>query len=153
MLTQKEKSSIIELFKKLVSVAELSEQFKISRQAIYKILKNNNVDIQSYGLVTIKCFACGADIKRHRCRVRKQKNHFCDHDCLLAFMAAHIGPQEMVRFKVSEYFDLAPENIVHFKDGNTINTTIYNLAVFKNQQDHILWHRFGEVNSIWEFGV
>lgn len=150
MLTKKEKDSIIELFKSLVSVAELSEQFKVSRQAIYKILKKNNVDIKAVGLLTIKCSTCGADIKRHRCRVKRQKNHFCDNECLSAFLAAHIGPQDMVRFKVSEHFDLKPEHVIHFKDDNPINTTIYNLAVFKNQQDHIRFHHGMDVEVLWE---
>lgn len=151
MLTRKEKDSIVELFKALSPVSELAKEYGVSRQAIYKILKKNKVDAISLGIILVQCATCGADLSRHRYRVRKQKNHFCDYDCFASFLKAYIGPQAIPRLKVSEHFDLQPEHIIHFKDNNPINTMIYNLAVFKNQQDHIRFHHgMDDVEILWE---
>ena len=147
-LTPKEQSKIIFAFtEELIPVLALSKQYKISRQAIYALLKKNGINTE--GIITVKCNTCGAEIQRHRCRVRKQKNHFCNYDCQSDFLKARIGKQKMARYKVSEYFKLTPENIVHFDDGNDWNTSIYNLAVFKNQQEHILYHHNKSTKTIW----
>lgn len=151
-LTQKERSEIIFAFtKELAQITKLSKQYKVSRQAIYKLLKKNGIDTTSSGTITVKCDTCGAEISRHRCRVRKQQNHFCDQNCQTSFLAARIGRQTMARLKVSEYFKLGPGNIIHFDDGNDWNTNIYNLAVFESQYDHILYHHNKSTMPIWEF--
>lgn len=148
-LTKKEQSEIIYAFKSLVSVIELAKQYEVSRQAIYKLLKKNN--IESNAVLIVNCSTCGAKIKRHRCRVRRQKNLFCDNKCQSAYSDAKIGKQKMARYKVSEYFKLKPEHIVHFDDGNDWNTTIYNLAVFENQRDHILHHLGRNIKPLWRY--
>lgn len=150
MLTQQQKDSILKLFKMLAPVSELAKEFGVSRQAIYKILKKNKVDTKAVGIVTVMCSTCGASLKRYRYRVRKQKNHFCNYDCFASFLKAHIGTQAMARLKISEHFDLKPEHIIHYKDDNPINTSIYNLVVFENQMAHIRYHHGMEVEVLWE---
>ena len=151
-LTQEERSEIIFAFtKELAQITKLSKQYKVSRQAIYKLLKRNGIDATASGTITIKCDTCGAEISRHRCRVRKQKNHFCDQVCNASFLKAVIGRQKMARLKVSEHFKLGPGNMVHFDDGSDWNTNIYNLAVFKNQQEHILYHHDKSTKPIWRY--
>lgn len=149
-LTPQERSEIIFAFtKELAQIRRLSKQYGVSRQAIYKLLKKKGIDTKSSGIITVKCNTCGAEISRHRCRVRKQKNHFCDQDCNASFLKANIGRQKMARLKVSEYFKLESGNIVHFDDGIDWNTNIYNLAVFKNQKEHILYHHNKSTKPIW----
>lgn len=153
-ITKKQQAEIIFAFKEeLIPIIRLADRYEVSRQAIYQMLSKNGVETKALSIVTVKCDTCGAEIKRNRCRVRKQKHHFCNTDCHAAFLRASIGKQKMARFKVSEYFELKPGNIVHFEDGNDWNTTIYNLIVFANQQDHILWHFNKSVEPIWRLNV
>ena len=153
-ITKKQQAEIIFAFKEeLIPIIRLADRYKVSRQAIYKMLSKNGVEMKAFSIVMVKCDTCGAEIKRNRCRVRKQKHHFCNIACHAAFLEARIGKQKMARFKVSEHFKLKPENVIHFDDGNDWNTSIHNLAVFANQQDHILWHFNKSAEPIWKFSL
>jgi len=151
-LTKKECQEIIATFKDgLMSATSLSNKYGVSRQAIYKLLHKHEIDLKALSVLSVNCDACGKEIKRHRCRVRSQKTHFCDQTCQSAYSDARIGKQKMARYKVSEYFKLKPEHIVHFDDGNDWNCNIYNLIVFKNQQEHLLFHLGKTIEPIWVF--
>jgi hypothetical protein len=158
-LTPTDTVNIIEAFENLTPVAELANEYGMTRQGVYKVLRRNGVDTKKKQL-DVSCTACGNIIKRPKCRIRKQKNHFCNYECYYAFLEAGNGNpyihnrhgQRIARRVVSEYFELQDGYVVHHEDRNTLNNLPYNLKVFACQGDHIRYHRLGPdyVQPIWK---
>lgn len=141
----------------LIPMIELSKKYNVTRQAIFKILKKARVDTTKKQL-EVSCTACGTVLNRHKARIRKQKNHFCDYECYYAFLAAGNGTpyianrqgQRIARKVVSKFFELQEGYIVHHEDRNNFNNLPDNLRVFATQGDHIRYHRGFEVTSLWD---
>lgn len=157
-LTPKDKVDIIRAYtEQLTPMVSLAIKYGTSRQAIHKMLKKAGVNTTK-GKITVSCSTCGKEFERHKCQIRKQLNHFCCNECYFAFLEAGNGNpyiqsrqgQRMGRKKVSELFDLQPKHIVHHEDRNTLNNMINNLKVFRNQGDHIRYHRGFTIESIWD---
>ena len=80
-LTIKQKVDIINAYNdELVPMITLAERYGISRQAVYKILKKSGSDTTK-GTMLVSCSACGKEIERPKCKIRKQANHFCNNEC------------------------------------------------------------------------
>ena len=148
-LTPKDQVNIIQAYsEQLTPMITLSKQYKVSRQSIFKLLVRSGIDTSKRKL-SVSCSTCGKEFKRHKTRIRKQLNHFCSNECYFAFLEAGNGNpyiqnrqgQRIARKKVSEYIELKPGYIVHHEDRNTLNNMIRNLKVFRNQGDHIRYHR------------
>ena len=139
----------------LVPVKKLSEKYNVTRQAIYKVLKQSGIDT-SKRLIQVSCTACGAVLDRHKARIRKQKNHFCDYECYYAFLNAgnpyiqNRHGQRTARRVVSEYFELQEGHVVHHIDNNNYHNLPSNLMVFTTQGDHIRHHRGFDVEPLWD---
>ena len=130
----------------LSSMQEIADILHVSRNAIYKILRKSGVDTTKHR-ISISCTTCGKTIERTRKRVRKQRNHFCSQDCYYSFLNAgktsyiqNRHGQRLARFKVTQYFDLQQQHVVHHEDRNTFNNDLKNLKVFATQGDHIKYH-------------
>lgn len=155
-ITQKDKVDIIHAYQSLEKVASLALKYDVTRQAIYKILKQHDIDTSKKQL-QVSCSACGEILTRNKARVRKQKNHFCNYKCYYIFLEAGNGNiyiqsrqgQRTARRIVSYFFDLQDGHIVHHEDRNNLNNLPYNLKVFACQGDHIRYHRGFEVVPIW----
>lgn len=140
----------------LIPMIELANKYNVTRQAIYKILKNMGVDT-SKKLIKVSCSACGEIIERNKSRIRKQRNHFCNYECYHAFLDAGNGSiyisnrqgQRIARKIVSHFFDLQNDHIVHHEDRNNFNNLPNNLRVFACQGDHIRYHRGFDIEPIW----
>jgi len=157
-LTQQNKVDIIEAYNvQLVPIIKLAEKYNVTRQAIYKLLKQSGIDTTKK-LIQVSCTTCGNILLRPKCRIRKQKNHFCDDTCYFAFLDAGNGSpyiqsrhgQRIARRVVAELFDLQDGHIVHHEDRNCFNNLPYNLKVFACQGDHVRYHRGFEVQPIWD---
>lgn len=158
-ITPKGKVDIIDAYTiGLEPMKRIAARYDVTRQAIHKMLTKEGVDTSGRGLITISCSACDAEIIRYRCLVRKSRNVFCDHVCYYAFLAAGNGSgpyvqnrqgQRIGRSKVAKLFDLSQSNIVHHEDRNTLNNMIGNLSVFRNQGDHVRYHRGLDIEPIW----
>lgn len=156
-LTQRDKVDIIEAYTALFTpMIELAEKYDVTRQAIWKVLKKAGVDT-SKQLIKVSCTTCGAVLSRPKCRIRKQKHHFCDYDCYFAYLDAGNGNpylanrhgQRIARRVVEQFFKLEEGHIVHHEDRNTLNNTPQNLKVFACQGDHVRYHRGFEVEPLW----
>ena len=156
--TQKDKVDVIEAYTTmLVPMNELARKYSCTRQAIWKVLKKHEVDT-SKKLIQVSCTTCGAILLRPKCRIRKQKHHFCDYDCYYAFLDAGNGNpylqnkhgQRIARRVVEQFFSLEEGHIVHHEDGNTLNNTPQNLKVFACQGDHVRYHRGFEIEPLWD---
>lgn len=157
-LTQKDKVDIIRAYtEQLTPMIELSEKYGITRQGIHKMLRSAGVDTANNGGIMVSCDTCQCEFKRHRHRIRKQLHNFCCVECYYAFLEAGNGNpyihsrhgQRMGRMKVSELFELQEGHIVHHEDRNTLNNQVWNLRVFRNQGDHVRYHRGFDVEPIW----
>lgn len=160
-LTPSQQVDAIEAYQiNLEPMQSIAARYGITRQAVYKLMVRNGVST-SGGAIPVTCSACGKEIHRARCQVRKRKNLFCDHKCYYAFLEAGNGNgpykqnsqgQRIARSKVADVFDLRPGHVVHHIDRNCLNNRLDNLMVFANQGDHIRYHRLGPdyAAPIWD---
>ncbi len=137
----------------------IAARYDVTRQAIWKILKAEGVKTSGNGKVTVSCCACDKEMIRWRYHVRNRINLFCGDTCYFAYLAAGNGSgpyiqnrhgQRIARRKVSGLFDIQPGNVVHHEDRNTLNNMINNLRVFRNQGDHIRYHRGADIDPVWD---
>jgi len=156
-LTEKQKVNIINAYTlELVPMAELAREYNIDRSTVYKVIKRAGVDIKSQGKLKVSCTACGKLIERARCRVRKQKHHFCSNACYDAYLSAgarfsHVVGDRIARARIREHFDIQPKHVIHRLDGNYCNNDLDNLLVFKSFGDRVRYIRLGDdyVKPLW----
>ena len=156
-LTFQQKQDIIwDYTVNLVPMIALAERYKITRQGIWKILKRESIDTNKRRL-TVLCSQCGIVLKRAKCQIRSNKLHYCNLECYYQYVnAIHPGVyknnrqgQNIARNIVAQYVELLPGYIVHHQDKDTTNNNPNNLMVFKNQSDHLRYHRGVDVKPFW----
>ena len=150
-LTDKEKVDIIERYTVgLIPMIELAAKYNITRQSVHKLLRAAEINTSKQAAhIKLSCCCCGKEIIRLRCQVRKTKHMFCGDDCYSAWLKhgngnpliMHRHASRSARVVVSKYYALRPDEIVHHEDRNQNNNLIHNLKVFKNQGDHVRYHR------------
>ena len=136
-------------------VIGLASTWGLTRQAVYKILKQADVDT-SKGKLKVSCSACGEEVLRPKSKLRDRKNIFCNHTCHDAYRSAareistkRANWHRVARRKISVVFPgLKKSHVVHFIDGKVYNCLEHNLMVFKNLGDHARWHRFGMESGV-----
>lgn len=157
-LTPKNQVDIIRAYTdQLTPMIALAKQYGITRQGIHKMLRKAGVNTSKHK-ITVSCSTCGNEIKRNKCVIRKSLNHFCCNKCYFAFLEAGNGNpyiqnrqgQRIARKKVAELFDLQDSHIVHHEDRNTLNNMPRNFKVFRNQGDHVRYHRGFTVEILWD---
>jgi hypothetical protein len=150
-LSQEQQVYIVDAFENLlIPAAQLAERYGITRQGIYKVLRRHGVDTTKRKL-EVSCSYCEKVIHRHKSQVRKRKRLFCNDACYFAFLAVGNGQpyvqsrhgQRIGRVIVGKHYSLQPGNIVHHEDRDTRNNSLENLRVFRNQGDHVRYHRLG----------
>lgn len=57
--------------------------------------------------------------------------------------------QRRARRIVSRYFQLEPANVIHHEDSDNRNNELSNLAVFRDQSDHLAYHHGANVAPLW----
>ena len=148
------KDEIIRAFTQdLEPVIGLAATWGLSRQAVYKILKQAEVNTAK-GKVKVSCSACGGEVLRPKSKLRDRKHIFCNHACHNAYRSAvrEISTSRAMWHRVARrkiqvrYPKLKKSHVVHFIDGKVYNCMETNLMVFKNLGDHARWHRSG-INS------
>lgn len=158
-LTAKDKVDIVrEYTEQLTPMIELAKRYKMTRQGIHKMLRLYGINTAKQGGIAVSCYTCNKEIKRYKHHVRKRKHLFCCIECYYAYLqagASHLTPTEQrrggrrSRIIVNKYFQLEPGHIVHHEDRCSLNTELWNLRVFRNQGDHIRYHRGFDVEPIW----
>ncbi len=143
----------------LIPMIELAKRYGMTRQAVYKILKKAEVDTSKAAAnIDVSCTVCGKEFKKLRYQVRKAKHVFCCEECYFAWLkhgngdplVMHRTSSRHARNIVDKHFSLRPGNIVHHEDRNQYNNQLSNLKVFKNQGDHVRYHRGFIVPILWD---
>lgn len=150
-LTDKEKVDIIKRYTVgLETMINLAKEYGITRQGLYRILNKAGVNTSKEAAwMDVSCSCCGKEIKRLRCNIRNNKHLFCNDDCYFAWLKhgngnpfiVHRHSSRIARGVISKYYALQPKEIVHHEDRNQYNNNVKNLKVFKNNGDHVRYHR------------
>lgn len=156
MLTAKDKEDIgIEFSKNYISASVLAKRYGVSRTYIYRVLKQVGVDTtkRKYEVV---CGACGEIVLKPRCQIRISNSHFCSKKCYWDWLnrsrdnyVQNRHGQRIARKIVSRYHVFVGQEVVHHIDRNTKNNTLSNLMVFRNQGEHVQYHRGIDVKPVW----
>ena len=142
------------------SVREIASWIHVSRQAVYKFLKKRGIKTTKRRF-RVKCSWCEKDVWRPRSQIHGKKNIFCDMDCYYAWIKS-FGPYNrcrhtarIARTVVSQWFDLEDGMVVHHEDKDQRNNLRWNLKVFKDNKDHLRYHRWGykDVEPVWDGSV
>lgn len=132
----------------LTPIIEIASWLHVTRQSIYRMLRKNGVDTSKSRRIKVKCHWCEKPFLKRPCQMRRRNYHYCSFDCYLDYLRELGQPyvqsrsgQRRARSVVSVYFDLQPEHIVHHEDKDTLNNMPPNLRAFKDQNDHMRYHR------------
>ena len=141
----------------LEGLGEIASDYSVTRQCLWKRLCGVGFRFCDYQRVVLVCDNCGSGYDLRRSEARRQRgqlHHFCSKACYFNWLenresVMNRHGSRVGRGKVGEVFDLRSDNIVHHVDGNQLNNLYSNLAVFRNQGDHIRYHRGFDVAPIW----
>ena len=134
----------------LVPMIKLAERYGVVRHSIYKILKKMGVDTGKKGGIHIVCFTCKKKFVRHKSQLRLRHRHrFCSRECYFAYVNSFKAGeykqwrhgQRIARKIVSRYREFLPGEVIHHEDKDDSHNILANLRVFKNQSDHLKYHR------------
>ena len=143
---------------KHLTMQEIARAFNITRQAIHKRLKKAGIDAKEGTYVLVKCKYCQKKLIRNRASWRQRINGigcFCGSSCYYAHIR-NDGYREwrhggrIDRAVVGIHFSLDKDYVVHHVDGDSRNNDISNLWVFRNQADHMSYHRTGRSKPIFK---
>jgi len=144
-----------------LSPSQIATLAHISRQAVWKILKEQGVKTgKGQGGATrviFECDFCGKLCELTRAKWRSTVHHYCSTECYYAsvenphYFQSRQG-QRIARAIVNQHFSLESSHVVHHKDGDTRNNNLDNLAVYSSHADHIkaTHHRNSKIKPIWE---
>jgi transposase-like protein len=162
-LTDQERVYIVKAYETdLARMIDLAKQHGVTRQCIYKVLKQAGVNTHrgEGGATQIhySCTVCGKEGIMARARFRKRKHVFCGEECYFAWLKhgngnpliMHRTGARHARAIVSGLFSLRPGNVVHHEDRNQFNNALYNLKVFAYSGDHLRYHRGFDVPILWD---
>ena len=146
------KQAVINRYNNLEPMISIADDYGVTRQAIYKVLRIAGVDTTKR-LLQVECKQCGKAISRQKGRVRNTINPYCSMDCYHQAIKSNYKPsrqgQRIGRRIVGLLFDLLPSHIVHHEDKDQGNNNPDNLMAFKSQAEHMSYHRGGKGQPIW----
>lgn len=137
----------LDLWSNHFTLQMIADVYGVSRVAVKGYLNRRGVDTGKNGGIEVVCDNCGTPFKKPRCQIRKNIKNYCCSGCYHEsiknpeYMQNRQG-QRVARRIVRECgYMLLSQEVVHHKDGDNLNNDPYNLMVFKDQGDHMRWHR------------
>ncbi len=130
--------TLIDLYtKKHLTHREIGEKLGISEQVVGYRLRKLGITAKDGQWSIVHCAFCNKELRRRRCLVRYQHKFYCNLDVCYAASREKPRRQEskIARVIVNQYFQLAPEHVVVYKDGDNKNTDRANLLVMSHQAD------------------
>ena len=159
MLNELERQELVRKFiTGLVPMAALATEYRISRQAVHKIIRKAGVDIAAAAKPLVTCAVCNKSFTAARNRVRVTNTLTCSRECYNTFLRRNNYREcrhgsRLARAIVEQYHVLKAGEVVHHIDGDQSNNRLENLMVFASQADHIRHHRGFEIMPVWVFGI
>jgi len=156
-LTPEEKADIIIAYQtNLVPMLELAKKYGKSRAGIWKTLQKAGVNTTKRRL-PVTCHACGKQVLKPKCQIRKAKYCYCTFDCYMEYIretgqsyVKNRGGQRRARSAVGRHFELKENMIVHHENKDTLDNRLTNLRVFSDHSEHMRYHRSGEAIPLWD---
>ena len=133
-----------------LTLRKIGSKVGMSAVAVHKRLKKVGVTGDDGEWVTRECAFCGDKIRKHRSLSKRHPRSFCNSACYHASMESPgykpwRGGQRLARALISKYFKVEPDMVIHFKDGDSRNHDIANLAVSKFHEGYQR-----KIEYIWE---
>lgn len=153
---------VVMYVEKHLTLREIAKLTGMSHVNVSKRLKKAGITAKDGTWVKTNCAFCGKDIEIRRARVKfrnkdgsRRRGHFCNLACYIASLEnPGYKPwrhgQRLARAIVGQYYILQEGNVVHHVDGDERNNNLDNLMVFKNQAEHMRYHRGGKVTPLWD---
>lgn len=141
---------------KHLTMQEIADRIGMSKTAICKRFKKFGVRSNDGEWVRLLCDFCGKETRIRRCQWKKSIHHYCSAPCYYADIENHgyypwRQGQRLARAIVNQYYRLDTDMVVHHKDGDNRNNDRSNLAVFKNQGEHMAYHRGKKIEPLFTF--
>ena len=135
------------------SLQMIGDFFGVTRQGVKKYLNTRGIDTGNKGKVETTCETCGKVFEKHRAYFRLRIKNYCSPQCYYDSIKnpdyiQHRQGSTNARKAILECgYRLDDNEIVHHIDGNQDNNDPNNLMVFKNNSEHMRWHRAGKEES------
>ena len=158
---QIDRDKALELWGEGWSLRMIGEYLGCSHAGVKKVLNILGVDTSKAATWReVECIVCSKVVRRTRSHYRRVRHPCCSRECYFAWLEAgalgegyaggYLG--RLGRWKVEqEYGELPIGSVVHHENGDRTNNQLRNLVLFRNQGDHIRWHRGfrDKVNPLW----
>lgn len=138
------------------TLQEIANEYDVTRQAVkYHLNKRGISTGKRSKKIDLVCVKCGKVFKRLKSYSMRSNRIYCSHECYFASLHnpgynQNRQGQRIARRVVSEIFDFESGHVVHHEDGDCMNNELSNLIVFRNQSDHLKWHRGVDgVTPLW----
>jgi hypothetical protein len=136
----------------LFSLDHIGKFFGVTRQGVKKYLNVRGIDTSKKGGLEITCDNCGVKFKKPRCQIRNNIKNYCKPECYYAELGKsgyieNRHKSRQAREIVREVYPIDSKNVVHHVNGDQADNRLENLMVFKNNSDHMRWHRAGQEKS------
>lgn len=148
---------VVELYRSGLSMADISSQAGITRQAVSKRLEAFGIArTRRSGRIPAICEHCGNPyLARRSSRISTTtRQRMCSQAC---YYASRSNPAfienraagQAARQKAGHHFDLKPEYVVHHEDQNQTHNDLSNLSVFASQSEHLQYHHGRPIKPLW----
>jgi hypothetical protein len=137
-----------------LTVRQIGAMMGVSGAGVCRALKKAGVGSADGEHVNGKCEVCGGPFTMTRSRWRKYNRHFCSSACYLKSLEnPDYNPnrqgQRIARRTAERHIALQPGHVVHHCDSDNENNNLENLAVFRNQAEHMRFERGGDAKPVW----
>ncbi len=137
-------------------VDELAQELGVTRQAIWRRLKREGIDISDRYWFVTDCGFCGKQFRKRRKLFVIGSKSYCSINC---YAAVRENPkynqwrqgQRIARAIVSQHIKLEDDWVIDHRDGNNHNNNLDNLRIYASQSDHMkMHHGRSEVEPVWD---
>lgn len=141
------------------SMAQISAKYRLTRQRIWQILKQNRVPTQkaASGRRSVFCSTCGEEFQIHRSKWRRatalRQRFFCSKTCWMIMLELESSPVRQAFLRSWAETEsgrvLPPTAVVHWEKPKDRRSQAH-YVVFPTRKDHIQFHRGQDHVYLWK---